>query len=42
MAVPDHQVILYHLNRRIENGLISLSLPEIDIEAAFVIPGPFV
>jgi hypothetical protein len=42
MSVPDRQVIQYHIERRIENGLISLPLPELDIEAAFAIADPAV
>jgi hypothetical protein len=37
MSVPDHQVIHYHIERCFENGLIPLPLPELDVEAAFVI-----
>jgi len=42
MSVPDHQVIQYHVERCVENGLISLPLPELDVEAAFVIADPSV
>jgi len=40
MSVLDHQVIQYHLERCVENGLISLPLPELDVEAAIVIADP--
>jgi len=42
MSVPDHQIIHYHVERCAENGLISLPLPELDIEAVFVITEPSV
>jgi len=40
MSVPKHQVIQYHIERCVENGLISLLLPELDVEAAIVIADP--
>jgi hypothetical protein len=40
MSVPEHQVIQYHVECCVENGLISLPLPELDVEAAFVIADP--
>jgi hypothetical protein len=40
MSVPKHQVIQYHIERCVENGLISLPLPEFDVEAAFFIANP--
>jgi len=42
MSVPDHQVIQYHVESCFENGLISLPLPELDVEAAFVMADPSV
>jgi hypothetical protein len=42
MSVPDHQVIQYHIERCVENGLVSLPLPELDIEAALVSADPSV
>jgi len=42
MSVPDHQVIQYHVERCVENGLISLLLPELNVEPAFVIADPSV
>jgi hypothetical protein len=40
MSVPDHQVIKYHIERCVENGLVSLPLQELDVEAVFVIAYP--
>jgi hypothetical protein len=40
MSVPNHQVIQYHVECCIENSLIPLPLPELDVEAAFVIADP--
>jgi len=40
MSVPDGQIIQYHVHRCLENGLISLRLPELDIETVFVIADP--
>jgi len=37
MSVPDGQVVPYHLQGRLKDRLISLRLPELDIETvAFV------
>jgi hypothetical protein len=38
--VPKHQVIQYHIERCVENGFITLLLPELDVEATFVIANP--
>jgi hypothetical protein len=42
MSVPDHQVIQYYVQRCVENGLLSLPLPELDVEAVFLIADPSV
>jgi hypothetical protein len=42
MSVPDNQVIQYHVERSVENGSITLPLPEFDVEATFVIADPSV
>jgi hypothetical protein len=40
MSLPYYQVIQYHIERCVENGLIALLLPELDVEATFVIADP--
>jgi hypothetical protein len=40
MSVLEHQVIQYHIERCVENGLISLPLPELDVEAVVVVADP--
>ena len=40
MSVPEGQIIPYHIERCIEDGLISLCLPELDIEAVRLIADP--
>jgi hypothetical protein len=37
MSVPDGQIVQYHVECRVENGLIPLRLPELDIKAVFVV-----
>jgi hypothetical protein len=32
MSVPDDQIVSYHIERCLEDSLISLGLPEFDIE----------
>ena len=38
VSVLDGQIVHDHLERRLEDGLISLGLPEVDLEAIFVGP----
>jgi hypothetical protein len=42
MSVPDGQIVPYHLERCVENGLIPLRLPELDVEAICLIADPSV
>jgi hypothetical protein len=42
MSVPDDQIVHDHIERCGEDGLIPLRLPELDIEAVFVIANPAV
>jgi len=40
MSVPDGQIVQYHVEGRVEDGPISLRLPELDIKSVFIITYP--
>jgi hypothetical protein len=40
MSVPEGLIVQYHVERRVENGLISLRLPELDVEVVCLIADP--
>jgi hypothetical protein len=42
MSVPEGLIVQYHVECRVENGLIPLRLPEFDVEAVCLIADPAV
>jgi len=40
MSVPEGQIVPYHVESCVEDGLISLRLPELDVEAVCLIADP--